>query len=65
MRLSTCFTAVCLALLAVCTVSAQQSDSEFMRFTIGTLSGNDPNVSSGSPTGGALVLGSSVAFGAN
>jgi hypothetical protein len=64
MRLSTCFTAVTLALAAVCTVSAQQSDSEFA-VTIGTLSGNNPNVSSGSPAGSSLVLGSSVAFGAN
>jgi hypothetical protein len=59
MRLSTCFTAVTLALVAVCTVSAQQSDSEFA-VTIGALSGSNPNVPSGS-----LVLGSSPAFGAN
>ena len=59
MRLSTCFTAVCLALAAVCTVSAQQSSSEFA-VTIGALSGSNPNVPSGS-----LVLGSSPAFGIN
>lgn len=59
MRLSTCFTAVTLALAAVCTVSAQQSDSEFA-VTIGTLSGSNPNVQAGS-----LTLGSSAIFGAN
>ena len=59
MRLSTCFTAVSLALVAVCTVSAQQSSSEFA-VTIGALSGSNPNVSPGS-----LVLGSSPVFGAN
>lgn len=59
MRLSICFTAVTLALTAVGTVSAQQSNSEFA-VTIGALSGSNPNVSSDS-----LVLGSSPAFGAN
>ena len=50
--------------MAVCSVSAQQSDSEFA-VTIGTLSGTNPNVSSASLAPGALTLGSSVAFGAN
>jgi hypothetical protein len=50
---------VTFALAAVCTVSAQQSDSEFA-VTIGALSGSNPNVASGS-----LVLGSSPVFGAN
>jgi len=63
MRLSTGFTALALALVAVCTVSAQQlnqqSGSEFA-VSIGALSGNNPNVPSG-----ALVLGSSPAFEAN
>ena len=59
MRLSTCFTAVTLALVAACTASAQQSDSQ-LAVTVATLSGNNPNVQSG-----ILTLGSSVAFGAN
>jgi hypothetical protein len=59
MRLSTCFTALALALVAVCTVSAQPSSSEFA-VTIGALSGNNPNT----PLG-LLMLGSSPAFGAN
>jgi len=59
MRLSTCFTAVTLALMAVGAASAQQSDSEFA-VSVGSLSGSNPNVSPG-----PLVLGSSVVFGAN
>ena len=48
-----------LALAAACTVSAQQSDSEFA-VTVGTLSGSNPNTASG-----GLTLGSSAIFGAN
>jgi len=59
MRLSSCFTAVTLAFVAVCSASAQQSDSEFA-VTVGTLSGSNPNA----PSGG-LTLGSSAIFGAN
>jgi outer membrane protein W len=59
MRLSTCFAALALALVAACTVSAQQSGSDFA-VTIGALSGNNPNTASG-----LLVLGSSPAFEAN
>lgn len=59
MRLSTCFAALALSLIAVCTVSAQQSGSEFA-VTIGALSGNNPNTASG-----LLVLGSSPAFEVN
>jgi hypothetical protein len=59
MRLSTCLAALALTLAAVCTVSAQQSGSEFA-VTIGALSGNNPNTASG-----LLVLGSSPAFEAN